>query len=227
MEVHQYGLTGTEATAAMPTLRRPALPFSKPPSLPSQRVEMEVVSGTYTGGNGGGATLSSGGLGPAVFGISITGGTVTVSGTAIGGNGGSGLYGGNGASVSLFSNGGANDAIGGATSGTLNLTQTAIGGNGGSGIQRRTASGNASSTLIGTNPFGALSYNLNTYATGGNGGTGIPSPGGTASSTTTATSSVDGGSVSGISQATGGKSGGYAFGSGPGGECGRKYHNCE
>ena len=39
---------------------------------------------------------------------------------------------GNGASVSLISNGGVNDAIGGATSGTLNLTQTAIGGNSGS-----------------------------------------------------------------------------------------------
>ena len=33
-------------------------------------------------------------------------------------------------SVSLISNGGVNDAVGGATSGTLNLTQTAIGGNG-------------------------------------------------------------------------------------------------
>ena len=39
---------------------------------------------------------------------------------------------GSGASVSLISNGGLNDAIGGATSGTLNLTQTAIGGSGGS-----------------------------------------------------------------------------------------------
>ena len=86
------------------------------------------------GANGGSATLSSGGLGPAVFGSSATGGTVTVSGTAIGGAGGSTIdsnVNGNGASVSLISNGGVNDAIGGATSGTLNLTQTAIGGNGG------------------------------------------------------------------------------------------------
>ena len=84
------------------------------------------------GANGGSATLSSGGLGPAVFGSSATGGTVTVSGTAIGGAGGSTIdtnVNGNGASVSLISNGGVNDAIGGATSGTLNLTQTAIGGN--------------------------------------------------------------------------------------------------
>jgi hypothetical protein len=88
-----------------------------------------TISAIATGGNGGSflsfggsATLSSGGLGPAVFGSSATGGTVTVSGTAIGGSG---------ASVSLISNGGVNDAIGGATSGTLNLTQTAIGGIGG------------------------------------------------------------------------------------------------
>lgn len=38
-------------------------------------------------GNGGSATLT-GSVGPAVFGISINGGTVTVQGTAIGGNGG-------------------------------------------------------------------------------------------------------------------------------------------
>jgi hypothetical protein len=54
-----------------------------------------------------------------------------VSGTAIGGNGGgSNGPGGPGASVSLTSNGGVNDAVGGATSGTLNLTQTATGGSG-------------------------------------------------------------------------------------------------
>jgi hypothetical protein len=57
-----------------------------------------------------------------------------------------------------------NDAIGGATSGTLNLTQTAIGGFGGfSGG----AGGDATSTLIGTNPFGAKTYNLTANATGG------------------------------------------------------------
>ena len=92
---------------------------------------------------------------------------VTAAPEATNGNGG------NGGSVSLLSNGGLNDAIGGATSGTLNLTQTAIGGNGGT---RRCCAGfggsggNASSILFGTNPFGASSYNLNTFATGGNGG---------------------------------------------------------
>ena len=103
-------------------------------SLPSQEAETEVPATIIGGaGNGGSATLSSGGLGPAVFGSSATGGTVTVSGTAIGGNGGPTAMsgGGSGASVSLISNGGVNDAIGGATSGTLNLTQTAIGGDGG------------------------------------------------------------------------------------------------
>ena len=41
----------------------------------------------------------------------------------VGGNGADGGIGGSGGSVNLISNGGANDAIGGATSGTLNLTQ--------------------------------------------------------------------------------------------------------
>src|SRR5262249_19963499 len=108
---------------------------------------------------GGSATLSSGGLGAAVFGSSASGGTVTVSGTAIGGNG----VGGTGASVSLISNGGVNDAVGGATRGTLNLTQTAIGGN------SFFPAGNATSTLIGTNPFGSSTYNLSANATGGTG----------------------------------------------------------
>jgi hypothetical protein len=124
------------------------------------------------GGAGGSATLSSGGLGPAVFGSSATGGTVTVFGTAIGGDGGreSGLAGGNGASVSLISNGRVNDAIGGATSGTLNLTQTAIGGNAGQPFSSHGGdSGNASSILVGTNPFGASTYNLNANAGGGSG----------------------------------------------------------
>jgi hypothetical protein len=127
------------------------------------------------GGAGGSATLSSGGLGPAVFGSSATGGTVTVSGTAIGGNGGPefGLTGGNGASVSLISNGRVNDAIGGTTSGTLNLTQTAIGGNAGQAFSGHGGdSGNASSILVGTNPFGASTYNLNANATGGFGAVG-------------------------------------------------------
>src|SRR5262249_16552040 len=116
------------------------------------------------GGGGGSATLSSGGLGPAGFCRSATGGTVPRAGTPPGG-GSSQSFGpppGGGASVSLTSNGGVNDAIGGATSGTLNLTQTAIGGNGG-------FAGNAASILIGTNPFGSSSYNLNANATGGNG----------------------------------------------------------
>ena len=75
---------------------------------------------------------------------------------------------GQGASVSLISNGGVNDAIGGATSGTLNLTQTAIGGSGGTGFNG-SSGGNATSILIGTNPFGASTYNLTANATGGNG----------------------------------------------------------
>jgi hypothetical protein len=94
--------------------------------------------------------VSSGGLGPAVFGSSSSGGTVSVSGTAIGGNGGSTALGpgisGSGASVSLTSNGGVNDAVGGATSGTLNLTQTAIGGAGGFAASSQSfASGSAGS----------------------------------------------------------------------------------
>jgi hypothetical protein len=97
-------------------------------------------------GLAGSATLSSGGLGPAVFGSSSNGGTVTVSGTAIGGNGAdSGDFGSSGASVSLVSNGGVNDAVGGATSGTLNLRQTAIGGNGGNADFAGGGGGNASS----------------------------------------------------------------------------------
>jgi hypothetical protein len=154
-------------------------------------------------GNGGAAILSSTSFGQAaVFGSSTTGGPVTVSGTAIGGNGGDGIGGGNGASVSLLSNGSLNDAIGGATSGTLHLTQTAIGGNGGNGYYYNWPlgdGGNASSVLIGTNPYGSSSYNLSTYATGGNGGTG-----GSATAITQATSSVDGSSVNASSLAKGG-----------------------
>ena len=121
-----------------------------------------------TGGNGGnapfgtgggrGATISNGGAGPAVFGISTSGVTVTVLGTVIGGNGGTGITGGSGSSVGLLSNGSANDAIGGATSGALNLTQTSIGGNGGGATGTGGAGGNASSVLNGDNSFGASSY---------------------------------------------------------------------
>jgi len=99
-----------------------------------------------------------------------------VSGTATGGNGGNRACcsgdGGNGGSVSLISNGGVNDAIGGATSGTLNLTQTAIGGTGGGGEGVGGNGGKALSTLIGTNPYGSSNYNLTANATGGNGGFG-------------------------------------------------------
>jgi hypothetical protein len=125
----------------------------------------EVSQWWSGGGNGGPATLSSGGLGPAVFGSSATGGTVTVSGTAIGGNAFGAASGG---SVSLISNGGVNDAIGGATSGTLNLTQTAIGGNGTArSLEGGPTGGSATSILIGANPFGSSIYNLNANATGG------------------------------------------------------------
>jgi hypothetical protein len=66
--------------------------------IAANQVEISAVATDGTGGagspsgNGGTATLSSGGLGPAVFGSSTTGGTVTLSGTAIGGNGGSAGY---------------------------------------------------------------------------------------------------------------------------------------
>jgi hypothetical protein len=111
-----------------------------------------------------------------------------VSGTAIGGNGGgSNGPGGPGASVSLTSNGGVNDAVGGATSGTLNLTQTATGGSGRTG-------GSATSTLIGTNPFNTTFYNLTANATGGNGfGSFGGIPGGAATATADATTSPTGG----------------------------------
>jgi hypothetical protein len=97
-----------------------------------------------------------------VFGISVGGGTVTVAGTAIGGSSGAGIVtGGNGASVSLL------NAVGGATTGTLNLTQTAIGGNGGFSAITAGLAGNASSTLVGINPYGSTNYNLYTYAIAG------------------------------------------------------------
>jgi hypothetical protein len=175
-----------------------------------------TVSATATGGtgglggldgpagNGGSATLSSGGLGPAVFGSSATGGTVTVSGTAIGGNAPQRA---SGASVSLISNGGVNDAIGGATSGTLNLTQTAIGGNAGVSFAG-SGGGSATSILIGANPFGASSYNLTANATGGSGTT----FGGDATATADA-SAAKVGIANATATATGGSSG---LGSAPG-----------
>jgi hypothetical protein len=62
-----------------------------------------------------------------------------------------------------------NDAIGGATSGTLNLTQTAIGGSSAplDSLSNGTFGGSATSILIGTNPFGASTYNVTANATGG------------------------------------------------------------
>jgi hypothetical protein len=160
------------------------------------------------GGSGGAATLSSGGFGPAVFGSSATGGAVTVSGTAIGGNAsGGGFFGGAGASINLLSNGGANDAVGGATSGTLNLTQTAIGGNGGQSDVDGSPGigGNASSTLIGTNPYGSSNYNLTANATGGNAGSSgrLNGFGGNASAVVDATSSTAG-TVTATASAQGG-----------------------
>ena len=150
------------------------------------------ANGALAGGGGGSATLSSGGLGPAVFGSSTTGGTVTVEGVARGGNGGGAFRlagpGGNGASVSLFSNGSLTDAIGGGTSGTLNLMQRADGGFGGPGG----SAGNATSTLIGSNPFGASSYNLTAEANGGKGSISNV-PGGSATATADGTASNGGG----------------------------------
>jgi hypothetical protein len=96
-----------------------------------------------------------------------------------------------------------NDAVGGATSGTLNLTQTAIGGNGG-GLPfsfHANAGGTAGSTLNGTNPYGASTYNLTANATGGNG-----SFGGGAAATADAS-----GSKSGVANATANAIGGAAF----------------
>jgi hypothetical protein len=155
----------------------------------------------FSGGFPGAATLSSGGLGPAVFGSSANGGTVTVSGTAIGGRAGGPVSAApiNPSSVSLVSNGSVNDAVGGATSGTLNLSQTAIGGDGGP-CSRCAGGGNASSTLIGANPFGASIYNLTANATGGNGNFG-------GSATATADASA---SKSGIANATANATGGSA-----------------
>jgi hypothetical protein len=134
-------------------------------------------------------------------------------GTAIGGKGGSAGFflttgTGNGASVSLISNGGVNDAIGGATSGTLNLTQTAIGGDAGGTFELTHgnfggAGGSASpGILTGTNPFGASAYNLNANATGGNataasfGGNAFATADGSASKTgiANATAKANGGS---------------------------------
>jgi hypothetical protein len=163
------------------------------------------------GGNGGSVSFSNGGHGPAVFGMSTGGGTVTVSATGVGGNGGNGGVGnGDGASVNLVSNGGAQDAVGGATTSTLNLTQTAIGGNGGTTGAFGLA-GNASSTLIGVNPYGAQNYNLSADATGGAGGSNedylIAPAGGSATAIAAGSSSVDGGETSATSEATGGNGG--------------------
>jgi hypothetical protein len=189
--------------------------------------DQATVSATARGGDGGAvglpqpflagipgfATLSRGGLGPAVFGSSATGGTVTVSGTAIGGSErgapafGPGVV--SGKSVSLISNGGVNDAVGGATSGALNLRQTAIGGDGGP-CSRCAGGGSASNTLIGANPFGASTYNLTANATGGNGTSG-------GSATATADASA---STSGIANAAAKANGGaslFGISSGPGG----------
>jgi hypothetical protein len=142
----------------------------------------------------------------------VTGGTVTVSGTANGGNGGGSggvcCTGGSGASVSLISNGGVNDAIGGATSGTLNLTQRALGGNGGD--QRAIGDrgemmangGSAISTLIGTNPFGASSYNLTANAIAGQATFGL-GDGGSATATAGATA-ANGGIANATAVARGG-----------------------
>jgi hypothetical protein len=107
------------------------------------------------------------------------------------------VLGGSGGSVSLISNGGANDGIGGATSGTLNLTQTAVGGNGVFG-------GNANSTLIGNNPFGSSSYNLNANAIGGNG---ILAAGGSATARADATA-LKGGTANATANANGGSTSG-------------------
>jgi hypothetical protein len=190
-----------------------------------------TVSAIARGGNAGhdsgvpnpagSASLSSGGLGPAVFGSSTNGGTVTVSGTAIAGNASTNGPAA-GVSISLISNGGVNDAIGGATSGTLNLTQTAIGGGGSNGFDTGVG-GNASSTLIGTNPYGSSNYNLTANATAGNGGggsvqagNGIGSDGGSATATVAATAII-GGVANATTNANGGAAGGGDFGGGNGG----------
>ena len=72
------------------------------------------------------------------------------------------------------------------------------------------AGGNASSTLIGSNPYGALNYSLSAYATGGTGGGHVfsfPGPGGSANAEASAASSVLGGDVNATSEATGGTAG--------------------
>ena len=103
-----------------------------------------------------------------------------------------------------------NDAIGGATRGTLNLTQTAIGGSSGAGSGGGGVGGAATSTLIGTNPFGASIYNLTANAIGGNGiGVGI-----SGSATATADASA---SNSGVANATANATGGSFVVGGTGG----------
>jgi hypothetical protein len=150
-------------------------------------------------GNGGSAGFSTGGTGPAVAGYSTGGGTVTVSATATGGFGGPG---GDGASVSLSSDGGSHSVVGGATTGALYLTQSATGGEGGSFFPLQTggSGGDASSRLRGDNPSSASNYSLAANATGGAAGfgsfDGSPRPGGSANAETKAISSVANDSVS-------------------------------
>jgi hypothetical protein len=101
-----------------------------------------------------------------------------------------------------------NDAIGGATSGTLNLTQTAIGGSSApTDHLSSTRGGGATSILIGTNPFGAATYNLTANATGGSG----DSFGGSATATAD-TSASKVGIANATATATGGFSGAFKLG---------------
>jgi hypothetical protein len=131
-----------------------------------------------------------------------------------GGSGPGGLpRGGSGGSVSLISNGGVNDAIGGATSGTLNLTQTAIGGDAGNtSVIHGGAGGSATSILIGTNPFGAATYNLTANASGGNAPNAVA--GGGAIATADASGSKTG-TANATAKATGGFSVGVSGDAGP------------
>jgi hypothetical protein len=120
------------------------------------------------GGNGGDATAD----------IPPNNNTTNMA-TATGGNGGNGgmslgigvgSNGGNGGNATLSSGG-----VGPAVFGTDGLA------------------GNASSVLIGNNPYGSSNYNLTTYATAGNGGgqfTGHPVAGGNATATSNAISSA-------------------------------------
>jgi len=160
-----------------------------------------------SGGDGGSARL--GGVG-GVYGISTSGGDVSVTGRATGGSGGGSLFtsdgrGGNGASVNL------NNSVDGDTVGILSLRQEATGGNSGRGNNAvltgaPSVAGSATSTL--SKSTSSTRLILNAIATAGHGGN---ATNGTASSGANALANVRGNNDAGALDisaiATGGKGG--------------------